>query len=161
MCKVRNASHETEQNCPHSRLQPKYLRTGTLGRQKPNSENSLILNVSSGTQLHDVGWIHPVRGEKARESSWEEERLSVSQRGVRSKRLFTYIIPHFSYLHLIDYQRQPLTCPIFNENPAIPSTRAYDGPHFVGLYVYPEAVCKAVNVYSYRSRFRYSVLLPR
>ena len=75
MCKVRYASHETEQNCTHSRLQSKFLRTGTLGRQKPESENSLILNVSSETQLQDVGWIHPVRGEslqlgeKARESS--------------------------------------------------------------------------------------------
>lgn len=132
MCKVRYSSHEREWNCTHSRLQSKYLRTGTLGRQKPESENSLVLNISSETQHQDVGWILLVRdeslqaGEKAQENSWKDERLSVSQRAIRSKRLFTYIIPHFSYLHLIDHQRhqlQLLTCPIFNENPSIPSTR--------------------------------------
>lgn len=38
----------------------KYSRTGTLGRQKPESENSLVLNISSETQHQDVGWIHLV-----------------------------------------------------------------------------------------------------
>jgi hypothetical protein len=40
-------SREREQNCTDTRLQSKYLRTGTLGRQKPESENSLVLNLPS------------------------------------------------------------------------------------------------------------------
>jgi len=61
-----------------------------------------------------VARIHLVRDEslqvreKARKVSRQDEQLSVSQRGIRSKRLFTYNIPHFSYLHLIDHQRHQL-----------------------------------------------------
>ena len=122
-------------------------------------------NTQSGRRLDSFGPYRSLQvGEKAGEGSWQDKRLSASQRGIRSKRLFTYTIPHFSHLHLTDHHRhqlQPFDLSYLQWKPMYSIYPSWGRPAFRWPLCLSRSSAHGSQlsyVYSYRSHFRCSVL---